>query len=103
MSGRSFLAISGLLLWLESPLQAAEVSELPGEHPRIIAITGELNLGDEQKFIQVALAADRAVVLFNSEGGNLHAGIEIGKAIKLKQFYTLVAKDTYCASACALA
>jgi ATP-dependent protease ClpP protease subunit len=102
MGNRVPIAILGLLLWI-SPLRAANVAQLPGEHPRIIAITGELQPGDEKKFIEAALPADRAVVLFNSEGGNLHAGMEIGKAIKLKQFYTLVAKDTYCASACALA
>jgi ATP-dependent protease ClpP protease subunit len=93
----------GVLLSLLDPLKAAEITELPGEHPRVIAIKGELQVGDDEKFIQAALPVKQAVVLFNSEGGNLVAGIEIGKAIKLKQFYTLVAKDTYCASACALA
>jgi hypothetical protein len=84
---------------------AAEVTELikPTDNVRVIMIHGNLEMGDERDFIQVALSADRAIVLFNSNGGNLHAGIEIGKAIKLKQFYTGVAKDTYCASACAFA
>lgn len=41
--------------------------------------------------------------MFNSEGGNLMAGLEIGRAIRLKGFDTLVPDKMYCASACALA
>jgi ATP-dependent protease ClpP protease subunit len=82
---------------------AAEITEIPDKQPPVIAITGELTLGDERKFIQIALPIAHAVVQFNSNGGSLHAGIEIGKAIKLKRFDSLVKHGTYCASACALA
>lgn len=42
-------------------------------------------------------------MVFDSVGGNLVAGIEIGKAIRLKGFGTLVLDNRLCASACALA
>ena len=46
---------------------------------------------------------DRANVDFNSDGGDLRAGIAIGKSIRLKSFATTVLEGQRCASACALA
>jgi hypothetical protein len=71
--------------------------------PDVIAISGELALGDEKKFIDFALGTQRALVVLQSPGGNLYAGIEIGRAIHLKGFATLVPDGVQCASACALA
>jgi hypothetical protein len=62
-----------------------------------------LNLGDDRKFVEHALPLDRALVLFNSEGGSLPAGLGIGRAIRLKGFSTWVPSDAICASACGLA
>lgn len=52
---------------------------------------------------KIALEHDRAVVAFDSPGGNLLAGIGIGKAIRLKEFVTAVGEGDECASACGLA
>jgi hypothetical protein len=72
MAGRSSLAALVVLLW-SNFAYPAEITELPGEHPRIIAITGELQLGDNQKFVQVVLPVDRAIILFNSGASiNVH-------------------------------
>lgn len=69
----------------------------------LIFISGEMVLGDEKTFANVALPHDNAIVVFKSNGGNLRAGIEIGKAIRLKGFATYVSDGESCASACALA
>jgi hypothetical protein len=69
----------------------------------LISVEGKLEPGDEKKFIDLALAHSEATVVFKSNGGNLIAGIEIGRAIRLKGFVTLVPNDMHCASACALA
>ena len=69
----------------------------------LITVIGDLFYGDEKAFINVALSSSNAVVVLQSRGGNLLAGIEIGKAIHLKGFSTLVPADIQCASACALA
>jgi hypothetical protein len=45
----------------------------------------------------------KAIVVFNSDGGNLLAGIEIGKTIRLKSFATAVLGGLRCASSCAFA
>ena len=97
-------AIMDILL-CSRPAWVAEVVHLPGvgSQPPTLKVIGPLLTGDERKFVQFALSVDHAVVTFNSEGGSGHVGLEIGKAIRLKQFFTLVTKGTYCASACALA
>src|SRR5437016_2474388 len=84
--------------------QAANINVLnsPGLPP-IIVIEGSLDAGDDKKFVQIALPLDQAIVGLNSPGGNVLAAIEIGRAIRLKQFTTFVPADTYCASACGLA
>lgn len=69
----------------------------------VIFVVGDLALGDEKKFTNAALSNDNGIVVFQSPGGNLIAGIEIGKAIHLKGFSTFVADTVQCASACALA
>ena len=71
--------------------------------PDLIEVVGELISGDEAKFIEAAIKSADAIVVFHSGGGNLLAGIEIGKAIRLKGFSTLVPNNMHCASACALA
>ncbi len=69
----------------------------------LIFIEGDIVLGDEKTFANVALGHENAIVVLSSDGGNLHAGIEIGKSIRLKGFSTFVTDGQGCASACALA
>jgi hypothetical protein len=71
--------------------------------PDVIFVVGDLTFGDDKRFINVALNSENAIVVFQSPGGNLAAGIEIGKAIHLKGFATYVPDAIQCASACALA
>jgi hypothetical protein len=71
--------------------------------PDTILVVGQLSMGDEKQFINAALNSKNAIVIFQSPGGNLLAGIEIGKAIRLKGFSTFVPDGVRCASACALA
>ncbi len=68
----------------------------------LISVSGTFTEGDEIAFRKLAAASDRAVVVLNSGGGNLLAGLEIGKAIRLRGFATAVPPDALCASACAL-
>ncbi|WP_448954851.1 hypothetical protein [Labrys neptuniae] len=69
----------------------------------LIGVVGDLITGDDKKFTTEALPLDNAIVAFDSNGGNLMAGINIGKAIRLKGFKTLVLDRNTCASACAIA
>jgi peptidoglycan hydrolase-like protein with peptidoglycan-binding domain len=97
-----FVFISMLLaVWTSA--KAADIKVTIGKELTVVSVEGELKFRDEELFTERVLRLKEAVVVFDSIGGNLIAGIEIGKAIRLKGFSTLVPDDTLCASACALA
>ena len=68
-----------------------------------MAVDGRFEAGDEIKFRTEVGRLTKAVVVFNSDGGILQAGIEIGKTIRLKSFATAVLDGSRCASSCAFA
>lgn len=101
-----FLAIVFFMCSSASSLALAATFDVKPKYDdsaAIVVVIGDFEVGDEKSFIQSVLPLDRAVVVLNSSGGNLYAGIEIGKAIRLKSFSTLVPKNSVCASACAIA
>ena len=67
-------------------------------------VKGDIETGDDRYFRQALLAADTndLLVSLESNGGDLAAGIAIGRAIWLSEAATVV-EDAECASACALA
>jgi hypothetical protein len=99
------VSIAVLALALLGVCKAADISHMPigDEAAGFIIIAGELNQGDETKFNLTAQRYTKGAVLLASPGGNLVAGIEIGRIIRLRNFVTGVAPRTRCASACALA
>jgi|EndMetStandDraft_3_1072993.scaffolds.fasta_scaffold29257_3 hypothetical protein len=99
------LAASALCLWSTSTF-AAKISTSPlGDDPAqaLVAVEGDFEAGDHLKFRTQVGRLTKALVVFNSAGGNLVAGIEIGKTIRLKSFATAVLDGTRCASSCAFA
>jgi hypothetical protein len=90
-----------LVAWTSA--QAATIEVRSTKDLTVVTVEGELDFRDEEAFTDKVLRLREAVVVFDSVGGNLVAGIEIGKAIRLKGFNTLVLNDRLCASACALA
>ena len=70
--------------------------------PTRILISGLLNWDNADQFIQKAEGVSNAVVLLNSEGGDLLAGLSIGDMIRAKKFATAVKRDGACASVCGL-
>lgn len=67
-----------------------------------ISISGQFLPGDEKVFANIALQVSKGAVALSSPGGNVIAAIEIGKAIRIKEFSTLVGQNVECASACGL-
>jgi hypothetical protein len=89
---------------LSGPASAAQIEVISeNSNPALITVSGEFQVGDERKFSDIALRYENAVVKFNSPGGSVFAGVEIGKAIRLKGFSTLVEENSLCASACGYA
>ncbi len=69
----------------------------------IVSVRGAFEFGDDKKFVDAILPLNQAVVVLESPGGNLSAGLGIGRAIRLKSFGTMVPSGAMCTSACALA
>jgi tetratricopeptide (TPR) repeat protein len=79
------------------------VREIDGQMFNVVSVEGDFKPGDDKSFKQALLTVDGAVVVsFESPGGDLDAGMEIGRTIWTNQFMTVV-EDGTCASACALA
>jgi hypothetical protein len=99
------VALCFLVCWPGLALAANISVELLGAgKPAIVFIAGRLETGDYDRFLtQIGSLSGGAIVAFQSEGGRVIEGIQIGEAIRLKKFVTLVTADSYCASACALA
>ena len=95
--------LAGLFAVLALPTGAAEINRHTGDDGvGLISVRGILNEGDDTAFRKLAAQSDKAIVVLNSEGGSVRAGIEIGRAIRLRGFATAVPPETLCASACAL-
>jgi Family of unknown function (DUF6134) len=71
--------------------------------PPLILIEGEIEQRDGDLFQSKTSFLPKAVVSFRSDGGNVVAGLQIGEAIRLKGYATIVSNNARCASACALA
>src|SRR4051812_15632822 len=101
---RLFVAV-GILMLASVHARAAtiEVKRDPAYSFVMITVDGPLLFGDEKRFVSAALEPTEAVVVLSGPGGNLYAGTEIGKAIRLKGFNTLVMNGGECASSCAYA
>ena len=84
---------------------AAEIAVSEGANgvPALVTVAGDLVLNDAVEFRNKTATLTKAVVAFQSPGGNLVAGIEIGETIRLKNFLTFVPSDMFCTSACAYA
>jgi hypothetical protein len=80
-----------------------DVSSLGPNAPSLVSVSGPLVSGDRELFLRRIISVSSAIVAFNSDGGNLLAGLQIGEVIRLKNFSTLVPKGAHCASSCALA
>lgn len=99
------LVVSGLIA--ANSAMAAEISvsnngEASGTAQSVVQFAGDMTVDDILKFKQISKSLPpQTIVRFDSPGGSLKAGIEIGKTIAASGFATSVS-DT-CASSCALA
>jgi hypothetical protein len=69
----------------------------------LVLVKGKMVAGDIDTFRTKTAGVQNALVIFHSDGGHLIAGIEIGKMIRLKNYFTAVPSGSRCASACAIA
>jgi hypothetical protein len=101
------LRLMAFLIFLSSPVVALaakiDVVSLGPNKPSLVTIDGLIELHDKDQFLQKINNLTSAIVVFNSDGGNLLAGIQIGETIRLNNFASLVRDGMRCSSSCALA
>lgn len=68
----------------------------------IIWVSGEIKNGDDAKFRRLSIEHKDAIVVLDSDGGQLMPALEIGKIIRLAGYTTMVGNDFVCTSSCAL-
>jgi hypothetical protein len=100
----SILSVALVGLFAPNVARAYDVSVVnvsSGEE--MILIAGEV-LEDEtpEKFLQLAKTSGLKSVIFDSEGGNIIAALELGRAIRKGGFNTHQEQGSECASACSL-
>ena len=103
---KAVLNLAAALSVLSTSSLAASISLLLLDNDpahAIVGVEGDLVSGDDVQFRTQVGRLTKAIVAFNSNGGNLLAGISIGKTIRLKSFATAVLDGQTCASACAIA
>ena len=104
--GRLLRAWAALMLLLvESPsAKSADifVDRSRAGKPPIVAIIGEIELGDSERFSSLVSGLPNAIVGLDSPGGNMLASIQIGEIVREKGFTTVVPDKMTCASGCAL-
>jgi hypothetical protein len=101
------LCLMAFLIFLSSSIVTLaakiDVISLGPNKPSLVTIDGLIESGDKDQFLRQIGPVTNAIVAFNSDGGNLLAGIQIGELIRLRNFVSLVPDGMRCASSCALA
>lgn len=85
---------------------AADIARQPFDNGNgaLITVSGPFEAGDDKALARALLETHgTAVVLFESPGGSLLAGLAMGRAIRLQGATTVVDEGATCASACGLA
>ncbi len=98
------LVICAMALFCPAGAQAGQISVTSGQSGApLITIRGELDLNDAVEFMRKTSAVKDAVVVLRSPGGNLLAGLQIGRTVRQRGYLTVIPASTSCSSACALA
>lgn len=99
-----FPVITAAAIFLPTLAYAYEVSLTPaGNGKEVVLISGEI-LEDEtpKKFLDLVKRSGADTVSFDSEGGNIMAALELGRAIRKAGLDTYQEQGRECASACSL-
>jgi hypothetical protein len=100
---RLFPCAALAILLLTGVASAARIDvDRAGDTPTV-TVRGTLETNDGKRFADAIAGLTKALVMFSSNGGDLDAGLAIGRAIRQGKFSTAVPAGVQCASACALA
>ncbi|MBB3020420.1 hypothetical protein FHR70_003501 [Microvirga lupini] len=106
MMSRTLLRTLAICFGVTLSQQAAAADIRTGTLPdgsTIVIVTGDFVASDIEVFKSKIAGVRKGVVALDSNGGSLHAGIQMGTAIRLRGLATVVPVGSQCASACAIA
>lgn len=66
-------------------------------------VSGDFAKGDAEEFLAATDGAANVMILFQSDGGDLQTGLDIGSLVRMRGYGTVVLNGQSCYSACALA
>lgn len=109
MTGRfgKLVLAAAMMIGIGQPAAAAEIMEFTSKVKKagakqVIAIIGDIEAGDADKFRKIAIKHTQAMVVLSSEGGMVAPSLEIGRVIHMMGYSTMVITDEICSSSCAL-
>jgi hypothetical protein len=92
-----------LFLFAGGECPSAEISASTSDGTAFILVRGRLEKGDQDRFSAEIGPYPKGIVILESDGGNMLAGLAIGETIRMRGFVTFVDSRSRCASACAIA
>jgi hypothetical protein len=94
-----------ILAWSWGVANAADITVEPApSRPglTVVSVKGRIEPADDEKFkTATAQLGGSVIVALASKGGNLRASINMGRAVRMRGWSTMVAAGDICASACA--
>jgi TPR repeat protein len=93
------------LLVSTTAVHAADVTPMGADTQGTLffKISGDLAKGDAEKFLTATDGVPTAVILLQSDGGDLQTGLDIGSLVRMRGYGTAVMDGESCYSSCALA
>jgi len=85
-----------------SPGMAANFMRMTEQNHAVIALTGEIIPGDDEKLRAILASSGATSLRLDSPGGNLVASISLAKLVRAQGLSTIIGPNAACASACFL-
>jgi uncharacterized protein YecT (DUF1311 family) len=106
IAATTFSLVAGLLAMITASTGgvAAEINvlDVPTSPIKVVQIKGPIVEGDGDKFDQLTDGMERATIILASSGGLIREALQMGAAIRMSNYATMVVPDGRCYSACAL-
>ena len=99
--GKSLYCSMILSVSFAAPSMSAELLVPPNSS--ILYVMGDMMMDDLPFFTKLISEDGVTAVAFDSDGGHLESGIQMGEVIRSKGLDTIILKDRDCASSCAIA
>ncbi len=95
--------MAGLLVISPLAAHSSDINSVQISGHGAVVISGDMILGDDDRFKEALQKSDIRLVLLDSAGGVLPVGLEIGRVIRARGLATAVQSSAHCYGACVVA